>query len=212
MAAQDPKTTAERLYKAARGHAHFAPVREALCDMSGLGWRCMYCSGSEGHQVEHWRPKARFWEDVFTWNNLLWVCGQCNLAKGEKFDEACPPLNPANEDIWRHCYIDEFGQLNPVWNPAVNGPDPRGEATIALLELNREALQATRHARLKTLRKRARQAVEDLHAGAITCDDLAVELLDWFTEPFQPDVADYFLDGPGAQDAEEPFGTLLARL
>lgn len=137
-------------------------------------------AAAERHQVEHWRPKSRFWLETLAWANLLWVCGQCNLAKGERFDAACPSLNPVHDDIWQHCYIDEFGQLNPVWNPAVNGPDPRGEATIALLELNREALQTTRHARLKTLRKRARQAVEDLR--------------------------------PGAQDAEEPFCTLLAWL
>lgn len=212
MAAQDPKTTAARLYKATRGHANFVPVREALCSMSGLGWRCMYCSGSEGHQVEHWRPKSHFWGDAFTWENLLWVCGQCNLAKGEQFDEACPPLNPVCEDIWRHCYIDEFGQLNPVWNAALGGPDPRGEATIACLELNREALQDARYARLKVLRQRAKRAMLDLEAGVMTRDALAWALLDWFTEPFQPDVADYFFDGPGAQEAHEPFATLWAWL
>lgn len=211
-ASQDPQATAEQLYKATRHQAGFAPVLAALRAMSGPGWRCMYCSSSEGHQVEHRRPKSRFWLETFAWVNLLWVCGQCNQAKGERFDQACPPLNPVNEDVWRHCYIDEFGQLNPVWNTALNGPDPRGEATIALLDLNREALQEARHARLSGLRKRARRARADLDGGILSVSALGLELLDWFTEPLQPDVADYFLDGPGAQDATEPFAALLARL
>ncbi|MBP8141294.1 MAG: hypothetical protein KAY02_05020 [Acidovorax sp.] len=211
-AAQDPKSAAERLYKLARGHANFEPVLDTLRSMSGLGWRCMYCSGSEGHQVEHWRPKSRFSLDTFTWVNLLWVCGQCNQAKGERFEEACPPLDPVREDIWKHCYIDEFGQLNPVWNTALDRLDPRGEATINLLELNREALQEARHARLQSLRKRARHALTERENGTLSDTALVLELLDWFTEPVQPDVADYFLDGPGAQDTSEPFVDLLARL
>lgn len=211
-AAQNPKATAEQLYKAARDHDRFEPVLEALRCMSGPCWRCMYCSGSEGHQVEHWHPKSRYWLEALAWTNLLWVCGQCNLAKGERFDEGCPPLNPVRDDIWQHCYIDEFGQINPVWNLALNAPDPRGEATINLLDLNREALQETRHARLRNLRKRARQALTEFQGGTLSESALGLALLDWFTEPLQPDVADYFLDGPGAQDNTEPFAALLARL
>lgn len=210
--AETPKAAAERLYASARGDTRFEPVLEALRSMSGPGWRCMYCSGSEGHQVEHWRPKSRFWLEALAWANLLWVCGQCNLAKRESFDAACPPLDPVRDNVWQHCYVDEFGQLNPVWNTELNSLDPRGEATINLLELNREALQTTRQARLRSLRKRARQTLADLEAGAMTRDALALELLSWFAEPFQPDVADYFLDGPGAQEPTEPFAALLAQL
>ena len=72
--------------------ANFEPVLDTLRSMSGLGWRCMYCSGSEGHQVEHWRPKSRFSLDTFTWVNLLWVCGQFlrknrvdTISKGSKW-------------------------------------------------------------------------------------------------------------------------------
>lgn len=211
-AAPDPKAAAERRYKLARSDARFEPVLEVLRGMSGSGWRCMYCSGSEGHQVEHWRPKSRFWFGTFVWANLLWVCGQCNQAKRESFDDACPPLDPVRDNVWQHCYVDEFGQLNPVWNTELHGLDPRGEATITLLDLNREALQTTRDERLRSLRKWARQTLDELKNGVMTRDELALELLNRFTESFQPDVADYFLDGPGAQNPDQPFAALLAQL
>jgi hypothetical protein len=211
-AADDPKTSAETLYKNARATAHFEPVLSVLRAMSGAGQRCMYCSGNEGAQVEHWQPKSRFWHAAFAWPNLLWVCGQCNQLKGERFDEACPPIHPVAQNIWAHCYIDAFGQLCPIWRDDLDDLDPHAQATIALLALDRQTLQEARFARLRSLRELAQQKLQALEAGELTPDALEIELLEWFTHPFQTDVADYFLDGPGATDPQEPFRALLQQL
>lgn len=36
-------------------------------------------------EVDHFRPRSRFPELAFTWENLIYVCRRCNQAKGNQF-------------------------------------------------------------------------------------------------------------------------------
>ena len=109
-AAADPKADAAKRYKAARGAAWFKPVLAALGAMCGVGERCMFCSGSESSNVEHYQPKAVFPDMALTWENYLWSCIVCNAAKSDNFPTVADQrlINPAAEKVWDFFFIDEF--------------------------------------------------------------------------------------------------------
>lgn len=200
---------AKSRYAAARRAVWFRSVVSALAVMSGLGQRCMYCSGSESGQIEHYRPKATHPEIALAWTNMHWCCGVCNLAKGDRFNSAVPPLNPIDDDPWAHFFIDKYGNLSPKWNLAEDSLDARSVETIALHALDRQALQECRQERLADLRQQVLDARLLLESGQISAEDLEVRALNWIEQPFQPDIADYFISGPGAQDDSEPFKWLV---
>lgn len=214
-ASANPKTEADRRYTKARRAKWFEPVVDALGKMAGTGERCMFCSGSEASQIEHFQPKALFPLRALTWENFLWACGICNLHKGDQFplDAQSMPLllNPVDDNVWEFFFIDEYGNLTPRWRNDLDDFDPRAEQTRAILQLDRQALQESRLARLRELRKRVEDSVQLFHAGRIDQTALRERLDEWLQrQPFQPDVADYFLAGPGR--SESPFAELFALL
>src|SRR6266699_4102182 len=78
MASANPRETCEQRFNAARERKWFIPVRSALQDMAGASRTCMFCDHNEPTDVEHFKPKAEFPGDTFSWDNLLWVCTTCN--------------------------------------------------------------------------------------------------------------------------------------
>lgn len=168
----------------------------------------MFCSGSESAQVEHLRPKKHFPLDALRWENLLWVCGICNLHKGDRLGQGLEMVDPLSENVWQFCFIDEYGNMASVWRADLGDIDPRGDFTIGLLKLNRDALQLTRQSRLDDLKQQIDDTLVLFHGGLLTVEDLRQRLDTWRRVPFQPDVADYFLSGPGR--AEAPFSVILA--
>ncbi|MBI5751258.1 MAG: hypothetical protein HZA59_03800 [Hydrogenophilales bacterium] len=209
---QDPKTEAERRYGNARKTKWFKPIVEKLAEMSGPGERCMFCSGSESSQVEHFRPKAIFHNEAMKWENFLWVCGICNHSKSARFppdtEAGATIINPVTEDVWLFFFIDEFGNLTPRWRPELNAPDPRASKTIEILALDRDALQQSRQMRLVDLKEHIQDTLALYNQGQLATDILRVRCGNWLTLPFQPDVADYFLKGPGRD--ESPFAEFCA--
>jgi len=208
-ASSEKKIMATKQYKAVRKLVWFRKVTETLAQMAGVGVRCMYCSGSESAQVEHYRPKATHPDLAFVWENLLWSCGICNQIKGNRFNEDVQPVNPVDDDVWNYFFIDQFGNLSPRWNPIENSLDSRAVETIKLHALDRQALQESRQERLDDLRSQARNTLVMLESGGIGPDDLQEVVLNWIRQPFQSDVADYFLSGPGKFDPMEPFKSLI---
>ena len=144
--------------------------------------------------------------------NLLWACTNCNRYKGNQFPPDTKPgarlINPIEENAWDFFLIDRFGNLIPKWKPDVNALDERAVSTRDLLCLNRETLQARRHSRLNDLRQLAIMTLNQLREGNIQAGEVKERLREWRSAPTQPDVADYFLAGPGA--SEKPFCDLLA--
>ncbi len=51
-------------------------------------FKCGYCEKDikdEDIHIEHYRPKSRYYWLAYSWDNLLFSCGQCNRPKGKKF-------------------------------------------------------------------------------------------------------------------------------
>jgi uncharacterized protein (TIGR02646 family) len=209
---QDQKSEADRLYTLARQAAWFEPVTQALNSMAGPGERCMFCSGSESSCVEHFQPKAVFPLMAMVWENYLWSCDICNRSKGERFPPKTEPgeqlIDPTVEDVWSFFFIDEYGNLTARWRPDLNDVDGRASITIDFLSLDRDALQESRQLRLRDLKEKAKDSLDLVATGKLTKEELRMRIESWKSQPFQPDVTDYFLNGPGK--AESPFAELRA--
>lgn len=105
--------------------------------------KCAYCESKVTHvdypHIEHYRPKKRYPERTFDWQNLLLACSICNGAahKGDHFpldesDEDKPLLlNPCEDDPDQHLRFEQ-ARLVSLSN--------RGQETVRLLSLNRDEL------------------------------------------------------------------------
>lgn len=117
--------------------------KNALTDASS--GKCMYCESKLLHvsfgDVEHIKPKSRFPALEFEWNNLGFGCTKCNIAKGNKYDESTPYINPYTEDPEDH--VIALGSLLKHKNGS-----ERGELTIRDIELNRSGLIEKRQTRI----------------------------------------------------------------
>ncbi len=213
-AAPVPKSEADRIYGNARGAVWFRPVVKALQKMAGKGERCMLCSGSESSDVEHFRPKADFPLLAMTWENYLWACTLCNRRKLNQFplDAAGEALfvNPVDDNVWDFFYIDKFGNLTPNWDKTLQDFNVRGKETMEKMGLDRQPLQETRKSRLDDLKEKVNDTLSLLNKNRLTVEKARRRIAKWLKQPFQPDVADYFLNGPGK--TEQPFKKLFKLL
>ena len=102
--------------------------------------KCAYCGCSiqpaAFPALEHFYPKSEYPEKVSELENLLIACPVCNTLKANNFpvDENGQPLllNPNVDKLTEHIEYAEDG--------LVSGLTARGKTTIAVLQLNREAL------------------------------------------------------------------------
>lgn len=232
--AADRKAEAKKRYENARGKteenvakkaketqkarkkddAWFEPVIQALKELAAPRGRCMYCGGSEGVQVEHYRPQAFFPQRALSWRNLLFVCGECNRRKLNHFppvtEAGARLINPVDDNVWDYFTLDEFGILTPIWRVDLDGLDPRAVSTLEHICLNREGVQEVRLDRIRDLSCQVEKELNLFTKGEITRVDLEAKVRDWRDQPFQPDVADFFLNGPGK--TKQPFAKLFAAL
>ena len=212
VASSDPQKAAEKRYASARKSRWFGEVLSKLRTMAGPGEPCMFCDANEATDVEHYRPKSVFPERALQWDNLLWGCSACNRFKASRFPPDTEPgaeiLNPADDQVWKYFFIDQFGTLTPLWRPALNAFDPRAASTREVLRLDRQTLQERRLLRLKGLRIAVEDTLARFRSNHITAHEVQQRIVQWKNEPFQADVADYFLSGPGRR--EEPFAALLS--
>lgn len=63
----------------------FKVVRSVLDSLCTGPRRCMYCEGAPADEIEHFRPKDLYPEEVFVWKNYLYACGPCNGPKNNRF-------------------------------------------------------------------------------------------------------------------------------
>jgi 5-methylcytosine-specific restriction endonuclease McrA len=91
--------------------------------------------------IEHFRPKSKYIDDTFKWDNLLFSCDTCNNSghKGDHF-----PLNDFGDPILLDptdgtLHISDHLEFS--WNPnsglaAVYGRDDRGREVENMFDLN----------------------------------------------------------------------------
>ena len=110
--------------------------------------KCVYCGSFVSQiywgDVEHIKPKSKYPELTYEWNNLTFVCAKCNSNKSDDFDENLPFVNPYNEEP-----LDYLMPLGSMIFPR-NG-NKRGEITIKGIQLNRPELIERRSERLTQL-------------------------------------------------------------
>lgn len=170
----DPQATPIQIRKA-EGKYNHPEVKAALRAM--FAEKCAYCEHaiSVGYygDIEHFRPKALFPDQTFSWTNLLFSCAICNNAahKADYFplaadgsplliDPTDPADDPADHLIFRY---------DPVTSYAlVYGTDARGGLVEQIFDLNgtrgrKELLQhRSRHIkRLWVLVKLAQEGDEE---------------------------------------------------
>jgi uncharacterized protein (TIGR02646 family) len=108
---------------------------------------CCYCEGGSSKtngEIEHLRPKKRFPDLAYDWNNLHWSCGACNHAKGELYDDENPILDPTDgEAIDRHISFLMDEETISIWL-IDRDRSKRGHTTIEHADLNREDLRRAR--------------------------------------------------------------------
>ncbi|GBE16312.1 HNH endonuclease [bacterium BMS3Abin15] len=119
-------------------------LKEACCG------KCMYCESMVSHtyfgDVEHIKPKDKFPNLKFDWDNLGFVCAKCNNAKSNKYDGDTPHINPYTEEP-----NDEIIFAGPMIF-SKNGSE-RGKITILDIDLARVELFEKRKTRLEQIDK-----------------------------------------------------------
>lgn len=136
-----PAAEAERLWGRQNNKA-FKEVRRALSNMAPGRSRCMYCEDSEGTDIDHFRPKAHYPSDAFSWPNYLFACSSCNSNhKRDQFplDAKGRPLliDPTAEDPFKHL---AFAPSTGAFVPRTK----KGQESIRVFGLARETLEEGR--------------------------------------------------------------------
>lgn len=204
---------AKTIYKSSRGVNWFRPVVDALRGLSGPGEFCMYCSANEPTHLDHYKPIAHFPESAMTYENFLWTCDICNhVHKQDRFppktETGEPILNPIDDNVWEHFIIDEvFGRLIPRIDANTRLPFPRAESTRRIVGIDRETVQVRRQKRFTQLKAQVEQLIKAVQENAVPTTNLAGKIQEMTDEPYQIDVADYYLKGTGKE--REPFKTLF---
>lgn len=157
-------------------------VVSTLRAMAGARERCMYCLDSQACDIEHFRPKVAYPARAFVWDNLLLCCTHCGRLKGDRFPLANgqPRLvDPSAEDPWQFLDFEpDTGNLVPRPLDGSGNLSPKGEATVALLQLDRREPLSNGY------RRTFRRLVREVQG-----------LLDSAPDPLSPDAVIDRLDG-----------------
>jgi 5-methylcytosine-specific restriction endonuclease McrA len=154
-------TTARAQWKAFRPLAACRPVVDELTRMAGTRNRCFYCSDSRAADIDHYVPITVDYQLTFAWNNLLWVCPECNRRKSARFptEDGEPQLiDPTKVDPWYYFTLaTKTGWVAPRFRGEIE--DIFGRETLAVLDtLNFEVVAEGRAEVIHRLRTAAELA------------------------------------------------------
>lgn len=112
-------------------------IGEALLDSSS--YKCAYCEcplqvSDSYMQVEHFKDKDAYPDEVVDWENLLPSCQRCNRKKWVLDVVAEPIVNPFVDEPKDHLCYEDF---------RLYGKDKKGETTIIKLDLNDDSRLVT---------------------------------------------------------------------
>lgn len=101
--------------------------------------KCAYCESKitaiDYGDVEHIKPKSRFPEKTYQWDNLTLACRKCNQNKKDYFDPKKMLINP---------YIDNPESELMFLGPIISARTERARFTIKMLKLDRAELFESR--------------------------------------------------------------------
>ena len=159
----------EKERKRAEARYRHEEIKEVLCRM--FHGKCAYCESKLTHvdfgDIEHYRPKSKWPQLTFEWENLMLACGICNQNKWDHFpeaDEGGPIINPTQEDPDVHL---DFSYDPKAKLATVHAKTVRGETSRKLLGLNRNELRAYRSTQITKLACLALMAASDKDAKGL---------------------------------------------
>ncbi len=123
-------------------------VKESL--QREVKYKCMYCESKLSHvsyeHIEHIKPKFKYPELTFEWQNLGLACPVCNMNKSDEYDSNLPFLNP---------FVDKPSDYLFATGPYVFGRPgkDRGKLTEKIIKLNRVDLVEQRLERIDAIRQ-----------------------------------------------------------
>lgn len=133
--------------KAAQFRYRHHDIKEALREEASD--KCIYCESKISHifpgETDHIIPVSKKIEYVVKWDNLGYVCKECNRLKSNYHDDNLPLLNPFVDDP--NEYLLFFGPL-VLAKPGQN----RGQITTDLLQLSRAALVERKKDRIEKVK------------------------------------------------------------
>ncbi|WP_309607946.1 hypothetical protein [Flavobacterium sp.] len=145
--------------------------------------KCAFCESNitqvYAGDIEHFRPKSKFPEFCFEWENLLFACSVCNgkSNKGDKFpleNEGGFLIDPTEEnpsDFFRF----EFDQVTKLF--LLIPINERGETMLKTVKLNREDLAEFRTTQL--------MIIVNLISKIEITDEIITEFSTFFSEKDQ---------------------------
>lgn len=170
-----PDETARKEINKKQGKYRNKEIKTTLSVMQD--GKCAYCESKIKHVsygcIEHFRPKSKFPNLCFDWNNLFLACDICNNRehKSDKFPlppEGGPYVNPATENPTQF--------FDFVYDPATTitaviprDGNTRASLTVTDFGLNRRDLQECRNTLIKLIAFIAVKAKEN--------DEKALELM-----------------------------------
>ena len=108
--------------------------------------KCAYCESRTSHvhpgEIDHILPRSRKPTLVVKWENLTYVCTECNRRKLDYYSEAEPLVNP---------YIDEPADHLRFVGPLVLHRDNKGLRTTKQIGLSRTELVERRQEEIEQL-------------------------------------------------------------
>ena len=123
-------------------------IKQAIRDESFD--KCIYCESKFSHvspgQMDHILPVSRRADLAFNWDNLGYVCEECNRSKHDYFDPAEPLINPFTDEPDKHLVF--FGPL------VLHVPnDSKGLRTRIILKLSRGSLVERKKERIESVQR-----------------------------------------------------------
>lgn len=92
-----------------------------------------------GH-IEHLKPKKKFPQNCYDWENLHLACADCNITKADKYDNKNPILDPVKDKQIENYYTFELVGIGLHFNALKE----RAETTEKHVNLNRSSLLINR--------------------------------------------------------------------
>jgi uncharacterized protein (TIGR02646 family) len=114
----------------------FRVIRSELTAMCQGGNRCAYCEDAPADEIEHFKPKSIFPSQCFVWENYLYACGICNLAKSNQF-AVFPGLQADFIEIpknWAETNDDE-----PTGDPSLINPRAENPLDFLFLDIQHKS-------------------------------------------------------------------------
>ena len=90
--------------------------------------KCAYCEQKvEQIQIEHYRPKSKYWWLAYSWDNLLCACPSCNQNKASNFEIIKDKINFEPSYLEQiHNLIKKYDEAEEpkFFNPEQSDPEP----------------------------------------------------------------------------------------